>query len=112
MSVVRRPIDNSYQKIAEADFVFGLNRSNSENPKINIIKNRYGPPGDVDDVSIYEQMLTSFVEASYNYLLKNKTEVVFFENCVKDKFKEDLKKFVEDKWREINEDRMSKELKT
>jgi hypothetical protein len=112
LSIVRVPKTSAFDSIQMADFVFSLSESSPTTNEFKVIKNRRGPPGDKDDKSVYDFMVTSFTEAAYNYLLKNKTEVIFFENCVKDQFKQDLIKFVEDKWREINEDRMSKELKT
>ena len=103
---------NMMKKIQMADFVFSLSEYRLGDEKFQIIKNRRGNTKDKDDRTVYEYMVESFTEVAYNYLLKNKTEITFFENSVKDQFKQDLIKFVEDKWREINEDRMSKELKT
>ena len=99
-------INSSNNKIQMADFVLSLNKEfdKGERFKVNILKNRRGSH-DINDDSIFEYLLESFTEVTHARLSKNKTNIDMFEDGYKEKFKADLKEFIENKWKELNEDR-------
>jgi len=99
-------ISNSNNKVQMADFVLSIDRDydKGQKYKVNILKNRHGPHN-IDDNSIFEYLLESFTEVTHARLSKNKTNIDMFEDGYKEKFKTELREFIENKWKELNEDR-------
>jgi len=86
-----------------AEFAFSLERNKNGKREFKVLKNRMGQRENIDDVTVYDYMLTAFTEVAFRSLFNDKSRIDMFSDGFKDKFKHDISEFIGKKFHELNE---------